>query len=83
MQDKKEFESTKSRYENTITDLENERAEAMKNEKVSQERLRLAQEEHKKHLSKMQTSTGNQVDGLQEQVEELKAKIAENDRVYK
>ena len=59
MQDKKEFESTKSRYENTITDLENERAESMKNEKVSQERLRLAQEEHKKHLSKMQTSTGN------------------------
>ena len=35
--------------------MENERNEAYKNEKVSQERLKLAQEEHTKALTKMKT----------------------------
>ena len=64
MQDKKEFQQTKGRLEETILDLEKSRAEALKNEKVCQERLRLTKEEHQKHLEKMKKKTGSQVDEL-------------------
>ena len=83
MQDKKEFQQTKGRLEETILDLEKSRAEALKNEKVCQERLRLTKEEHQKHLEKMKNKTGSQVDELQDEIHTLKNQLMDSDADHK
>ena len=57
--------------------MENERNDAYKNEKVSQERLKMVQEEHTKALAKMKTKYEGKFNDLESKLEEESSKRSE------
>ena len=83
IEDKKEFQQNKLRLERTITELENERGELYKNQKVSEERLRLAAEEHTKNKESFQKKSGQQVEELENQIARLTEDLKEKERSSK
>ena len=68
IEDKKEFQQQKIHQETRISEMESERNEAYKNEKVSQERLKLVQEEHTRALAKMKIKYEGKVNDLESQL---------------
>lgn len=63
--------------------MEAERNEAFKNEKLSEERLRLAQEEHTKALAKLKTKYESRSEDLENQLHEMTTKLAENEQIIR
>lgn len=57
--------------------MESQRNEAFKNEKVSQERLKLVQDEHEKALAKMKAKFENKISELETQLQEESSKRTE------
>ena len=83
IQDKKEFQQTKLRFERTISELESERAEVYKSQKVSEERLKMAESEHTKNKESFQKKSGQQVTELENRITELTEELKENVRSSK
>ena len=73
MQDKKEYQQHKLQFERSLAEMEVERNEAFKNEKLSEERLKLAQEEHAKALAKTKTKYSSSAAELEDQLQEMSA----------
>lgn len=63
--------------------MENERNEAYKNDKLSEERLKLAQEEHAKTQDKLKLKNDVRVSELEQEVTELQSKLKELELVHR
>lgn len=79
MQDKKEYHLQKLALESTIAVMETERNEAFKKEKLSDERLRMGQEEHAKALAKLRSKYESRVAELEGQLLVLTTNLTENE----
>lgn len=83
IQDKKEYQQSKLHHERILAEVENARNDAYKNDKLSEERLKISQDEHAKAILKMKTKNDARVAELENQAHEMQQKLRELETIHK